>query len=61
MGDKVAARAAWGLLGPTEDIVICNIHSNVPYQMQRAWCYSGMEISLVPHSALVTARANSDK
>lgn len=60
-GDKVAARAAWGLLGPTEDIVICNIHSNVPYQMQWVRCYSGMEISLVPHSALVTVRANSDK
>lgn len=53
-----AARAAWGLLGPTEGIVICNIHSNVPYQMQWVWRCSGMEISLVPHSALVTPRAN---
>lgn len=52
---------AWGLLGPTEGIVICNIHSNVPYQMQWVRRCSGMEISLVPHSAVVTPRANSDK
>lgn len=60
-GGRGAWGAAWGLLGPTEGIVICNIHSNVPYQMQRVRRCSGMEISLVLHSALVTARANSDK
>lgn len=60
-GDGEAARAAWGLLGPTEGIVICNIHSNVPYQMQWVRRCSRMEISLVPHSALVMPRANSDK
>ncbi len=61
LGDREAARPAWGLLGPTEGIVICNIHSNVPYQMQWVRRCSRMEISLVPHSALVTPRANSDK
>lgn len=50
-----------GLLGPIEAIGICNIHSNVPYQMQQVWRCSEREISLVPHSALVTPRANSDK
>lgn len=54
-------RGAVGLLGPIEAIVICNIHSNVPYQMQQVWRCSEREISLVPHSALVTPRANSDK
>lgn len=29
-GDEAGAD---GLLGPIEGIVICNIHSNVPYQM----------------------------
>lgn len=46
--DGGAARAAWGLLGPTEGIVICNIHSNVPYQMQWVRRCLRMEISLVP-------------
>lgn len=50
-----------GLLGPAEGTVICNIHSNVPYQMQRARRSSGMEMSLVLCSALVTARADPDK
>lgn len=52
---------AVGILGPIEAIVICNIHSNVPYQMQQVWHCSEREISLVPYSALVTPRANSDK
>lgn len=54
-------RGAAGLLGPIEAIVICNIHSNVPYQIQQVWRCSEREISRVPHSALVTPRANSDK
>lgn len=49
---------ARGSLVPTEGIAICNIHSHVPYQMQRARCFSDMEISLVRHSALVTPRAD---
>lgn len=60
-GDGGAVKRAWGLLGPTEGIVICNIHLNVAYQMQRAPCCSAMEISLLAHSALVTPRANSHK
>lgn len=48
--EREQARKAQGLLGSTEGIVICNIHSNVPYQLHRAPLHlRGGKLVLFPH------------